>query len=368
MKFSLSLILREAFATAKSQPVASLMTVVMVAGMAIAVLLTTGQTAAAERAALAQINAIGTRSIIVRANPQAGLTTAILDRLSTLDGIESVTAFGALIDARNSQVNGAPSIGIRPIYGTMANGLQSGVVYASASAANRLGLLDGTGGIVTNAGQYLTVVGRLDVPEYLEFLEPLAAFIPDIASKIGMANSGQFAEPITTLVVLATEPNNVVPVTRALVTLLAVPNPEDITIETSAALAYLHAAVSGQLGQYGRTLVLSILGVAGILVAANLFGLVQMRRKDYGRRRALGASQSLIIGLLLTQTAILATIGAVVGAIAALTISSTMGNPLPGAGFTIAVVVAAIYVATLAALAPAVAASRRDPLYELRVA
>ena len=97
-------LMREAAAAARSQPVSSVLTIVMVSGMAAAALLTTGRTVAAEQAALAQIDAAGTRSIVVRADPSAGLTVTLLDRLQAVDAIEAVVGFGPIVDARNAAV------------------------------------------------------------------------------------------------------------------------------------------------------------------------------------------------------------------------------------------------------------------------
>ncbi|MCL2595823.1 MAG: lipoprotein ABC transporter permease, partial [Promicromonosporaceae bacterium] len=145
-------------------------------------------------------------------------------------------------------------------------------------------------------------------------------------------------------------------------------DPQTVTLETSAALAAVHAAVSGELGAHGRAMVLAILAVAGALMAANLFGLVQLRRKDFGRRRALGASQSLIVALLLVQTMMLATLGVALGVAGSLLFLETTEQPVPGLDFTGAVAVAAVLTALLAAVLPAITAARREPLYELRVA
>ena len=58
-------LLREAVASARSQLVASVLTVVVIAGLCVAALLTSGRTVAAEEAALAQLDAVGTRSIVI---------------------------------------------------------------------------------------------------------------------------------------------------------------------------------------------------------------------------------------------------------------------------------------------------------------
>lgn len=92
-----------------------------------------------------------------------------------------------------------------------------------------------------------------------------------------------------------------------------------------------------------------------------------LRRNDFGRRRALGASQGLIVGLLLTQVAVLSAIGAIIGCAAAAIGLAATGDPLPGLDFFAAVAALAVAVGAVAAAIPAVAAARRDPLTELRV-
>jgi putative ABC transport system permease protein len=148
---------------------------------------------------------------------------------------------------------------------------------------------------------------------------------------------------------------------------LAVDDPTKIKVTTSESLATLRALVQGQLGSFGRSLVIVIFALTAVLVAAILYGLVMLRRRDFGRRRALGASRGLIVGLLLTQTAFLSLIGASAGTVIALISLKVTGDPLPGLEFLIALDVLAIVVGVLAALVPAIVASRRDPLKELRV-
>jgi putative ABC transport system permease protein len=125
--------------------------------------------------------------------------------------------------------------------------------------------------------------------------------------------------------------------------------------------------VQGQLGSFGRNLVIVIFALTALLVAAILYGLVMLRRKDFGRRRALGASQSLIVAILLTQMAVLSVIGAILGSAGAAIGLIATGDPLPSWDFFTAVCILATVTGLVAALAPALAAARRDPLKELRV-
>lgn len=172
---------------------------------------------------------------------------------------------------------------------------------------------------------------------------------------------------VSVLVVIASRPDLVAPVSQAVQSVLAVDDPTKVKISTSESLATLRALVQRQLGSFGRNLVIVVFAMTAVLVAAILYGLVMLRRKDFGRRRALGASRGLIIGLLLTQMAILSVVGAVLGTGIALVGLAASGDPLPGTAFVAALNVLAVAVGTLAALVPAIAASRRDPLKELRV-
>ena len=351
-------LLREGWYSAWSQPVASVLTLVMVAGMCVAVLATTGRTAAAERAALSQIDAAGTRTVTVRASEESGLDASVIERVMRITQVESVAAFGPLFDVCNSAVEGAPRVAVRPVYSGIETPGGQGRVYASQAGAQALGLLDGVGDVVTDGGAHLTVAGGdVEVPEHLRELEPLV---------VQPADTGPGA-PVAMLVVLAREPAQVRAVADTVAGLLGASDPQSVTIETSERLAVVRDAVQGELGTYGRETVLGILGVAGLLVAANLFGLVHMRRKDFGRRRALGASQGLVVALLLVQTGTLAVIGAVVGVLGSVTVLAASGLPVPSATFTAAVAVAAVLTAVVAAVLPAVVAARRDPLHELRV-
>lgn len=364
MKRALALV-REALATAWAQPVASIVSIVIVAGMCATVLLTTGRTVGAEQAVLGSIDSAGTRSIVIRADADAGLDTTVLDRLANLDGIEWAGAFGAAHDVQNAAIPGGTNVPARLSWGAHLTALgvaetsplDNQTAWASRDALDSLGMPDGVGGVVSDSGASYSIAGRIDVPDYLAFLEPLVV-VPQTELQPGN---------VSVLVVIAARPDLVSPVSLAVQSVLAVDDPSKISLSTSESLATLRALVEGQLGTFGRNLVIVIFALTAVLVAAILYGLVMLRRKDFGRRRALGASQSLIIGLLLAQMAALATVGAIAGSTAAAVGLAVSGDPLPGLDFFAAVALLAITVGVLAALVPALAAARRDPLKELRV-
>lgn len=362
----ISHVFREAIASIRSQRVASLVTVLMVAGMLVVVMLTTGRTVGAEQQVLDSIDSTGTRSITIRAEADAGLTTGVLDRIDGIEGIEWAAGLSLAEDATNSRIPDGNVVPVRRVYGDdlprlgvpAASALPGALAWASDAAMEQLGMPDGTGGVtLVDTGASLGVGGRLDVPDYLHGFEPLV-LVPrpaDEGAEIGI------------LVVIAKTPDLVRPVSDAVVSLLGVDDPSKTTVQTSENLVDLRTLVGDQLRTFSRELVVALLSLTGLLLSAVLYGLVMMRRKDFGRRRALGASRTLIIVLLLAQTATLTVTGVALGTGVSLLALSAGGDPWPGAAFIAAVSALTVIAALLAALAPAVVASRREPIEELRI-
>lgn len=103
------------------------------------------------------------------------------------------------------------------------------------------------------------------------------------------------------------------------------------------------------------------------LVMVVQLALVLLKRRDWGRRRALGANRFRIIALIVTHTGMLAVIGATIGVIMSLLVLQIWGDPLPSVSYLGATMVLAIAVSVFGAIFPAVIASYRDPITELRV-
>lgn len=356
----------ESLSIAKSQPVISAVTIFMLAGMVATVLLTTGRTVGAEQAVISTIDDAGTRSVIIRAEPDSGLTAEVLDRLQEVEGIEWAAAFGTARDVTNAAFEDGTKVPSRlmwtdnlaPLGLPSTQAVENATAWASPLALRRLGLVDPVGGVTNDFGVSYAIGGEAEVPDHLRFLEPVVV--------VPQASDTRDSE-VAVLIVVAESPDLVGPVAALVQSVLGVNDPTKVKVTTSEALANLRAIVEGQLGSFGRSLVIVIFALTAVLVAVILYGLVMLRRKDFGRRRALGASQGLIVGLLLVQTAALSAVGAVLGSVAAVVGLILSGDPLPDYLYFIAVALLAVLVGTTAALIPAIAASRRDPLTELRV-
>jgi putative ABC transport system permease protein len=330
-------------------------------------MLTTGRMVAAERQVLASIDSAGTRTITIHADDGAGLTSNVLGRIASLDGIEWAAALSSAVDATNLRIPDGARVPARYAYGTSLDQLgvpsesspAGEIAYASSTAMLQLGVPRSSGAIALTDGSTFGLGGELTIPDFLRDLQPLV-IIPDPAA-VG-------SEPVSLLIIIADSSELVSLVSDVVLTVLSPSDPSKVSVRTSEALAELRADVHGELNSFSRGLVLALTALTGTLEAILLYGLVLMRRKDFGRRRALGATRTMIVALLLTQTALLSFAGLIVGASVSFIALSVTGAPPPDWSFTIALATLFLVAAVVAALAPAVAASRRAPIQELRVA
>lgn len=359
-------LVREALAGARSQPVASCFTITIVALMMVTVMLTAGRTVSAQETVLRTIDSAGTRSIVVTATDGAELTSGVIDRLSGLQDIEWAGAFSEVFDVENSEIPGGARVPSRFLY-TMNGtplGISSidfsatnGIAYGTDAALLELGMREG-GGISTAANAGYGVRGGLLVPSNLSGLN-LQVVIPQARSP---------EHGVNLLVVLARDAKMVASVSAAVESVLGVRDPTRVQVTTSEQLANIRSLVATDFTAFSRNLVLGALAISGFLVAITLSALVLIRRKDFGRRRALGASKAIIMILMLLQTAILATIGASIGSLVAVAVPAFLNDALPDAGYLLSVAILAILISIIAATGPALIASQRDPYRELRVA
>lgn len=174
--------------------------------------------------------------------------------------------------------------------------------------------------------------------------------------------------PVSVVIVVADRPELVASLAHLVSSLLPVDDPRTVTVTSSSELAELRASVESQLSSLTRALTLLLTAASRLVTAALQTALVVLRRKDDGRRRAVGATRSFIITLQLTQTALLTGAGGALGTLVAHGVLLATGAPFPGILFVLAVSVLTLTTALAASLAPAVFASRRDPARELRVA
>jgi len=363
------LVLMEAWAVVRAQRAPSIVTLLIVAAMCSTVLLTTGRATAMEYQVLDSIRSPGARSIVVRANPGSGLDTSVVQRIRRLGGVSWIGAFGDSVDVSNTALAGGKrvseralvasslgQIGISPVAAPTKLGH---ITFASQTAARELGLADGVGGVVSSDQEHFAVIRTIALPSYLRFLEPIVIMPASVSA-------GNAAE-VSALVVVVRQPGLIAPMASAIRGLLGVSDLSQISVSTSEAVARIHQVVQSKLGAFNTSLVIIVVASTATLVSIVLFGLVLLKRRDFGRRRALGATRSLIVGLLLVQTFELALVGGALGSCLGLSMLAVTGSPFPPAAFVVATATLATIACLVGALLPAAVASRREPLKELRV-
>lgn len=351
---------------ARSQPVATAVTATIAACVVGVIVSTTGQTVAIERDVLSRIDEAGVRTIIVEdTSGAAGIPPAAVERINALTGIDWAVGFGIASDVRVAGLEGGTAVPIRGLYGSLPPmvtmtpwDVTAGTALAGVAALDALGLATAAGTVqpVARGSLPLGVVGWLDAEPPLDFLDR------------GLLTAPKPDEIVVRIIVLVDAAEGVPGLIPAIRAVLDPRDSEAVVIRSSDDLVAVREAVRGELGTWGRNLVTLVLGAGLVLTALNMLGVVATRRRDFGRRRALGASRLDIMALVTIQTVATAAVGAMVGAVVgALVVLETLGVPSPPE-FNLAVAILAVIATAVAAAPPALLAAYRDPVRILRVA
>jgi len=349
-----------------ARPVSSVVTGLIVAGVCGVILSTTGQSVQAETQVLAQIDAAGTRSIVITdTNGAAGIGPDAVDRVGRLSGVSWAVGFGPAVDVHAAGIPGGNPAAARAVYGALPAEVTTsgwdqtpGTVLVGPYAQESLGLKIPAGGVVTNDNVDYAVVGSFSAVDPLAILN---------RSLIAAADPSNPDPTLRVIYVLTDRPEDVAPVAAAVLGVVDAADPTAVGIQTSQAIVEIRKAVQGELGRYSRRLVTVILIVGLVLVGLNVYGTVTTTRRDYGRRRALGASRPDIITLVTTQTLTIGAVGAVAGSVVGDIVIWRLTHSTPNLTFTAAIATLAILTAGAAAIPPAVIAARRDPVSILRI-
>lgn len=359
-------VLRELVASLRSQRVASAVNLLVVAGATAILLVTAGRSAGAEHAVLSRIDHAGTRSLTVYAQgPQPDFTSAVVAQLAGYDVVDAVAGFGPVQDVTTAASPQGPRVGLRSAYGQVGSESTAGYApaagmpqgWVSARAAAALGLPQRRGTLRVDGGREVLVTRTVDPPDYLEDLEP-AVLLPQDA---------ETGAPLAVLVVVADTPQDLPLVTSLIASALADVPRDGLKIETSQTLADLREVVGGELRAQSRGITVATLAGSTALVLMTVWSLVLMRRRDFGRRRALGATRTMIVLLMVGQVFIVSLAGAALGALAGLGLLSHGDLPLPAAQYLVAATGGFALAAAAVTVIPAQWAAYRDPLVELRV-
>ncbi|MCR6690612.1 FtsX-like permease family protein [Cellulomonas sp.] len=359
-------LLRDGFLTARAQPVATATAALVVALVTLVTLLTTGRAAATEAAVVESIDAIGTRLVVVTdASGDAGIDPGTVAAVAAMDSVTWAFGLGPAQDVTNAQVGGASPVPMRAVVGDLPTDARitwgraagtSDEILIGEHAAPRLRLLDGVGPVTDGARRY-AAVGQVTGAGPLSFLSD-GAWRP--------ARPDEVAD-LRFVYVLADSAGAAQEVARSVEALVVAREPRGVDVSVSDGVLRLRDVVAGRLGAASRQTMAAVLGVGLVLVTVTMLGAVAGRRRDFGRRRALGATQSAVVVLVLVQSACAGLAGTAVGACAGLAGLRATGVDWPAPQFVGGVMVLAVLVTLAGSIPPALAAARRDPVRILRV-
>ena len=358
------LILREGLAVAWSQPAATSSAALVIAAACAVIGITAGQVAVAQERVIGRIDEAGTRLIeVTDERGRAGLRAGSVVRVQALEGVRWVIGLGAATDAANAALGkaGRP-VPTRVIYGDLpfavsaGRAARPGEALVGPDALTALNSRIPALGVMTGERR-LAVVGTFDATDPLEFLDRSILIVPHPASA---------ESPIRGLYVLADDPAWVDDLEQAIRAVVRADVPSELTYATPSVLAELRAIVGGELAANARTVTLGTLAVGVLIVAITIAGAVSLRRRDFGRRRALGASRSAVMLLVLVQSAVAAAVGIVAGTAVAIVVLLRISSA-PPVGFTVGVAGLVLLMALAAGVPPGLLAAMRDPVRILRV-
>jgi putative ABC transport system permease protein len=373
------LLIREGAAMARAQWIVTTVTAFVIAAVSAVILATVGQTAAAEARVLATIDEAGTRTLVV-SDPtgRAHLYADSVSAVGALTGVDWAIGLGPVVDVRNAALGAAgQAVPARRLYGTYPSALEvtggrlpaAGEAVADQQALADLGMPAGAGGLAGGGGES-ALVGTFVAHDPLAYLDDSVLILPSSVGSTDTAMAGGPAtgpDPLRQLVVAADRVDDVFWLSRALANVVHADDAAQLRIDTPASLAQLRTLVEQELAASSRRQMLVILGVGLLLVMVTLAGAVAQRRRDFGRRRALGATRSAVVVLLLVQTGVAAWLGVTVGTFAGLIADAQLVGAIPPDTFVLGVAALGVLTALVAAVPPGLAAAFQDPVRILRV-
>lgn len=357
--------LREGVASALAHRSSTVILVLLTLATTLAVFLTAGRSAAVESEVLARIDEAGPRLVTVQVlEPSPGIDRSGLGRLSRATGVEWALGLGEAREVSNASLPGGAKVVARRLLTDAPDILHvskgrapaAGEAIVSESARELLGLAQPSG-TLDDGGRLLPVVGQYGAGHEIADLERLVL----------VGAEPRTTERATLVYLLANSTANVPLVTAQLPALSGLDGGEGVNVSTSEELLRVEEAVGGELSRFGRTMALGALG-AGLVLMALATALAQSsRRRDHGRRRALGASRTAIVAVAILEVAFPVGAGAALGTAAGGSLVHRLTGHLPEPSFMVAVPVLVLIIGMVATVVPATAAALQDPVRILRV-
>jgi putative ABC transport system permease protein len=365
---------REASAIARSQATASVLLVIVGLLGVSGGLVTSGQSEAFQQSVFAQIDSAAARSFELTVVDGAPLfPVSLVSRVESINAVELAFGLGPATDAHRAGLRDDSSkIAVFPFHGPMGQ-----IVDVVDGRYPRSGEIILPNGMLTTVG-FEHPIGTLSLDSPTLRLRDASAldaalvggfssrlshgFLDRIALRAPQSNE----EGIRRLWVTVDRFDGVNRVQNSIVAMSGV-DPSTIRIESTRELEAIAEVLRGEVGGFARSVALAAVGISAVMAALIAFAAVQSRRVDFGRRRALGATRSTLVGLVVLQVAVPSTLGAVLGALSGVALVNWSSGLTPSPAYVLSLVVISCLAATIASLPPALLAAFRDPIRALRL-
>lgn len=356
---SLRAVAWESIQTASAMRVVSALVLVLAMSVPAAVLGISGRNIEAQGAILARVDEAGARILtVVSSADEGGIPATAVDRIAALGGVSWAMGLGPVVDVRNRRPTGEPTparafYAARAPVAFSAPSEMSGAFVSTASAA-RLGL--GGAYSILDPGATL-VVGWFSAADPLDdALEPFV-LVPGDAEALVLER----------IIVTVDDVGWVELVAASLPSMIGTAAAEAATVERSLALLEARDAVRNEVALRDRALIAAMLVASMLLACVVVFAGTVSSRRDFGRRRALGATRAQLTLLVMLSTLWPSLLGAGLGtAFGSVYLASAIGRS-PDPDFPVAVGVLTVLSLVVASAIPAAVAATRDPLRVLRV-
>lgn len=357
-------LVREAVRSAVASRVPTALVAALVAAMCLTTIVTVGRAAAAQQVVQQRLEEAGSRLLEVTDSKDHGfLTSSVVGQAQGLSTVERVVGLAVPRDVSNAAVGAGATVPAWAVVGDLADAVElvegrwprpgEGIV-AVDGAQDQLGLDAPLGAVATSDGHdSWSVVGSFRAREPFTQLD---------AGVVLAAAPGAAAH---TLEVVATDAAAADLTQSAVVTLLGRSDPADLAVVSPTTLAELQGVVVGDLARYNRSLLLAVMAAGAVLVGVVSAADVLLRRRDLGRRRALGAPRWAITVLVVVRATCGGATGALVASILGFVLTSRAGQAPPWA-FVVGTAVLGVMAAAVSSVPPAVVAARQDPVRVLR--
>ena len=356
-------VLEEAWLTARASRAFSILFGLISFVVVCVVIVLSGQAAAQRASVAATFEQPGLRTVsLVDEQGLQVIPWSMAQLAPGVGGVESAWVLGPAFDVTNGALPATGRASARMFAGDWHHGPLRIVVgrapendseaVVDAATARRLGY-DASGGWAAGPfGQQWAVVG---VYEPRHDRAPATLLVPyretTTAQSISFtAESLTSVDSLTTIVAGLTEVNG----------------PGQLTVDKSADADDLRTAVSGAVNRYGAMIVITVMATSLLSLAFLSVLMVHARRQEFGRRRALGATRSAIVALVVLQGVLVVTAGALAGIAVGVVVAWLRFDALMPGAFLVMLLVTTVCGSALAQIPSAVAAGLRDPVRVLR--